>query len=318
MIGFEHYSPTPAISVSTLDCFARCPRRYFYKYGVEIGPEEHVALKFGEAIHAAIPSAHFGDLAESMKRFDLVWENRIGDDKRNRSNAALMLANYMEAHSANRSLFTLVPPPAGIVQVTDKISDYEVPFVLDIGLPLPLVGRIDGLGKHRDTGEDWVVEYKTSSIMTSNFLEGFTISPQVLAYVLAARSYGVPVKGAIVEALKVSSAKKDAHMTMCQPIPVTDHLLDEFLSWAKRVGQQIIDCEKARDFPMDVSACTSYAQFGTPGYQCEYTPACLADDWTRMSSLYQKTNYPTFENVRKLLGVARPVTTLTIGGTRNA
>jgi hypothetical protein len=313
VIGFEHYSPFPAISISTLTAFARCPRKFFYSFGVGIGKEEHIALKFGEAIHAALPHAFFADLVASFAAFDHVWEDRdsFADEKRNKMSARLILTDYMQSHASNRSIYKLLKPPSTTLRLSKSISEYEIPFVLDIGLSIPLVGRIDAHSSHRDTGELWLNEFKTSSEMSTRFFDGFQLNPQVVGYTLGARAHGIPVKGCIVEGLKVSSAKKDAQMTQSTPVFVTDQMVEDFLIWAKYTAFFMLACQDAKEFPKDISACTPYSQFGMPGYQCEYLPMCLTSDWTSMKGMYTPKDYPTFRllNGPKLKPALTEVTT---------
>lgn len=307
MQGFSLYRKIPAISVSILTAFSRCPRKFFYSFGVSLSKEEHIALKFGEAIHAALPSAYFGDLETAMQNFHKVWGvDRPCDEKRNPENALLILDDYMMSHSKGRSIYKIVEPPGGVLRLSEKVSDYEIPFALDIGLPIPLIGRVDCLAQHRDTGDYWVLEWKTSSEMSTRFFEGFTFNPQVCAYTLALRSYGVPVKGAIVEGLKVSSAKKDAQETLSQPVFCSDSQIEDFIIWAKYRGLQILECEESQQFPKDLSACAPYSQFGMPGYQCEYLPMCLTKDWTILREMYQHKEYPTFSIFAEQLGLQKP------------
>lgn len=314
MPGFTHYKPIPGVSVSVLDTISRCPRKAFYSFGVELAPRgaSSIAMKFGEAIHAGLPDAHFGRLVEAISRFDKVWNledgsPRAGDDKRNPINGRQILAHYMETHVQNRALFQLQAPPSGTAVLSDRISDYEIPFVLDIGLPIPLVGRIDGWGLHRDTGKPWVVEYKTSSEMSTRFLDGFDLNPQVICYTMVLRSMGIPAEGAIVEAIKVSKAKENAHEVIAKPIYVTDEMISDFLKWARYTTLFFLACQDHQEFPKDISACSPYPQHGSPGYQCEFTPLCLMKDWTQMIGNYEQREYPTF----KLLS-----TEVTINGQR--
>lgn len=296
LTGWEHYTNAPAISISTLNAFSRCTRKYFYSFGIGIGKEEHLALKFGEAIHAALPSAFFGSHDEAMTCFLKVWETRdqFMDTKRNSLNASMMLKDYMSTHADGKSIYKLFKPTQDFTQVSDKISDYEVPFQVDIGLPIPLAGRIDALAIHRDTGKPWIIEWKTSSEMSARLLDGFCFSPQILCYTLVARMHNIEAVGGMVELLKVSSAKKDPHGTILQPIFVTDEKITKFLAWARYWGTELLKAEKERSFLANISACTTYPQHGSPGYLCEYSPLCEQPDWTSLKHMYVKKDYPTF------------------------
>lgn len=287
------YSPLRAVSVSILDAFSRCPRRFFYSFGCSLGKEEHLALKFGEAFHAAKPQAFFGKLDAAMLDFDKVWQerDRFGDDKRNRTRALLMLEDYALQTAGGRGIYLLQDPPAGKITLGDQISDYEIPFILDIGLPVPLIGRVDGLVKHRDTGELWALETKTSSEMSTRLFDNFTMNPQTCLYALALRSFGIDVKGTMVEVHRVSAKNVG---TMCQPVPISDQLAADGLRWARLITSQILACEKEKDFPKYLSGCASYAMFGSPGYQCEFMPMCsVGRDWLVTKEMYVKKDYPT-------------------------
>ncbi len=283
MPGYHHYTPRTYLGITELATFARCPRRFFFSVGCSMTAQEAVALKFGEAIHAALPYAFFQQLDVAFQAFDAVWQDRGGDEKRNRENARLILLSYAASHTKGRSIYELIPPPNGLVRTTDAISEYEIAFAIDIGLPVPIMSRVDGLCRHRDTGELWALEFKTSSELSTRFFQGFIINPQVYAYTLACRLYGLDVKGTIVEGIGVSKTK---HESICQAIPVTPFQIDDFVEWARFVGHQIIACEEHKHFPKDISGCAPYSQFGQPGYQCDFTTLCTTKDWTELKSMY--------------------------------
>src|SRR5438128_11470925 len=96
--GFDNYHPLKFLTVSQLVTAARCMRRFFYQVGCRLeqptGP--HVALKFGEAIHAGIPYAIAEqDLEKAFLAFLVVWEGSQEDEKHNANVARLMLADLM-------------------------------------------------------------------------------------------------------------------------------------------------------------------------------------------------------------------------------
>jgi hypothetical protein len=302
MKSFHLYQPPQALSITGgsgggLTTFSRCPRRFFYSSGLRLqaGTGVGTALKFGEAIHAALPQAFFDDVPGAFASFLRVWGSTPEDDKRNPRTAKLILEDFASSHANGHSIYQLLPPPPGIPKLGERISDYEIPFALDVGLSRPLVGRVDALAQHRDTGELWAIEWKTSSEMSTRFFDGFTFNPQVLCYTLALRSYGLPVRGAIVEALKVSIAKAKAQETLSQPIFVDDCHIQDFLTWVRYVGTQIEDCEKHQEFPKDMSACTPYSQHGSAGYQCEFMPLCLVPDWTSLLPMFGTREPRPFE-----------------------
>lgn len=293
--GFDtHFTPMPFVTVSTLRTFKRCPRKYFYEYGANLGPPEgpHPALKFGEAIHKALGIlATSDDLAQALEGFRDVWQDRdgLGDDRRNTAQAIKILMEYTQNHSGGKSLYKLVKPPTtgGLVMVDDQTSDYEVPFALDLGLELPFCGRIDALVQHRDSGEYWGLEWKTTSEMSPRFLEGFTLNSQVIGYTTALRALwpDLKIRGFMVEALATLKTRQD---NMLIPIYVQDHLCDDFISWAKWRTTEIQEMTKLKNFPKDFAGCNPYDQFGMPGYTCQYTRLCQSEDWQGLVGTYSK------------------------------
>lgn len=247
---------------------------------------EHVALKYGEAIHAALPWVLAeGDVDKAFKAFKSVWKDTQGDEKRNEGCAKLSLINYSVTHRKGNCLFNIKEAPKGDIQVAESVSPWEIPWAIDIGLDVPLVGRIDALCEHRDTHELMALEFKTSSEISARLAAGFELSPQTSGYTLALQVYtGRPISGVMMDFIGVKKGKAE---DMVHPIRVQDHHLVAFLGWAKFWGGLILECEKKGDFPQWFTGCTPYSQFGMPGYMCEYKHLCDTPDWTTMKQFYE-------------------------------
>jgi hypothetical protein len=206
--GLQYYKPREWLSISSLVSFARCPRKFFYGSGCRlISYTEKAALDFGTAIHKGFPECLVGEhgtkLPRAMSGFMSCWRQELDDEKRNVARAQAMFNDVILTHY--NSIYKLLPPPAGVLSIEDKVNDYEIPFAIDIGLDVPLVGRIDGWGSHRDTNELWAIELKTSSELSPRFLDSFQLNPQPLCYTLALKQLtGEKVRGCMIEGLSVS------------------------------------------------------------------------------------------------------------------
>jgi hypothetical protein len=290
------YQKREWFSVSALVAASRCLRKFFYGSGCRLRPAggEHSALKFGSAIHKALPELLHGEIKTALDRamaaFDSVWNEAedpsIADKKRNRERARAMLFDFALAHQGRNSLYELQRPPSGnIVKLEDKVSDWEVPFAIAIpGLDVPLVGRIDALVRHRDTKKLWGLEWKTSSELSGRFLESFKNSPQVIAYTLALRTLtDEHVEGIMVEGLRVSPSNAE---NLLQPVSVPDFKVDWFIKWARFWGNLVLECEKRGEFPYNLSGCNPYSMFGMPGYECEFMKLCSVSDWETLKDFY--------------------------------
>lgn len=300
--GFkEYYNHRQWLSISSLLSFARCPRRYFYGSGCRLRPVggEHSALLFGSAIHKALPELLTGDdkkmeraVAAFASVFDETADPTISDKKRCLSRAKAMLLDFYISHLGRNSLYSLLPPPGPALELEDKVSDYEVPFAIDIGLDVPLVGRIDGLVRHRDTGLLWGLEWKTSSELSARFLDSFQNSVQVIAYTLALRTYtNAKIEGVMVEGLRVSPSNAENLLT-CVSVP--DFKIDDFIKWARYHGNMLLQCERSGEFPKFFSGCTPYGMFGSQGYNCDFSNLCSVPDWTSLKNLYAVSNERPF------------------------
>ena len=260
-------------------------------------PEEHPALGYGSALHAAIPWLLRGDLDKALVAFATVWGERdeLGDAKRNTKRARALMESYMRAHQGGRSIFEIVQPPGQRLEISDGISDDEIPFAVDVGLPVPLVGRIDACGRHRDTGELYAVEYKTTSYLGTNFFMGFEYNLQILAYVLALGTMTQePVKGAIVEGLQVAKTKAE---TMGVPITVQAWKLREFMGWLKRMVGLLLGCEVEGEWPKSPCGCSSFSMFGgLPSFPCPFMGLChQVEDWVVLKDLFVVREWAPFK-----------------------
>ena len=286
MNGMELYKSKKWISPTAACTFARCPRYYFYNIGCVLkSSSESAALVFGSCIHKALPYAFTGDITKAMEEFCKDWKEELQDEKRNVMRAKAMLENFYSSHASGKSIYSPIFAPENRLKVEEHNSKYEVPFAVDIGLDVPLVGLVDCLARHRDTNEMFVVEYKTTSQLGTMFLQAFNLSPQVLTYALGMKVLlSEKVAGVFIEGLLVAKVSCN---TVVIPIYIKDFVLKEHLSWLRRVFQKIKECENNEYFPKDFSGCNSYGMFGTPGYSCPYESLCnTSENWTDLKELF--------------------------------
>jgi hypothetical protein len=286
ILCMEEYLPRKHLSCTAMCNFKRCPRKFFYQNGLRLSwsPEPHLAMKFGEGIHFGLPHCFPGQggCLEALAAFRKIWEGRdsLGDKKRNLSVALKIFKAFEEK--------TKVYAPVLVEQdkmpeLVERKSPWEVPFAVDIGLDVPLVGYIDMLGETLN-GELWGVEFKTTSELGSRFMENFQRSPQIGTYTLALNvQLGKPVKGVFLEALLVAGTKTECLM---QPIEPQENFLEDVIQWYVDGYEGIKRCEEARVFEKNLSACTSYAEFGRVGYPCEYSSLCDAGCWEALRSSF--------------------------------
>jgi hypothetical protein len=249
-------------------------------------------------------------LRAAYDRFMIVWEHRdqAMDEKRNSVNAKWILVNFLTTHRPGMSLYEILTPPPSAIQTDEpNVSDYEVRFAVDIGLPIPLVGRIDGIARHRDTKKLVALELKTCSQMSDLLFSGFRLNPQVLGYALALRTIGQSLTdyyqlGTLDETFvdfihvpKPLKTKSTVYDSRIIPVQIQDHHLVDFLEWARYHGARWLEMEKNKSFPKFFSGCHPYPMFGSLGYPCEYMNLCSVPDWTTMKDFYAVLDYNPYK-----------------------
>ncbi len=286
------YRKREYLSYSTLLSFARCPRRYMYQKMGVYPREEAPALSYGTAMHKAIDVAVTSGLDAAMKAFDSVWEERLADSKRSRARAREQLAHFIFAHAGSRSIYTRLEAPKHLnlsgnegIKLDETTSPLEIPFAIDIGLPVPLMGRLDGWCRHRDTGELWGFEFKTTSRLSGGMFDCLELNPQVLTYALVLKALtGEKIRGIMYEAMLIDPKKVDS---MTHPVLVSDHHVDSILVWLRYYGAMLLACEERMEFPQNFSGCSSYPHFYIPGSHCEYENLCRVPDFNFMLDYYE-------------------------------
>ncbi len=293
MTGYEFYQPRKWQSVSSCCAMSCCPRKYFYSSGCRLTGEEHPALVYGTAIHKALPELLTGDPATALRRaldqFNSVWSDELADGsgKRSTERGFELLNCFYKTHQPGARIYELEKPPVQPgLQVNEKNSDWEFPFVVSIpGVSVPFVGKIDGVCRHRDTSEHWCLEYKSTSELGQRFLSSFIFNPQVVLYPMACSALNRPVRGTIVEACLVAKTKADNApiFSYVEPFHIEDGI-----KWLQWTIAKIEICEKNQDFPKDLSGCNPYARYGQPGYNCPFLPLChKTDDWTQLKDMFR-------------------------------
>ena len=296
MEGFEYYTRREYLSISALNSFARCPRKFFYGSGCGLQPGiPHNALVYGEGIHNAVPFVFRDEMDKALKAFDTVWSEDLADQKgRSRHRAMAALAHAAQTIKTNG--YEILPPPSNSIQVSERVNDWEVGFGLHLGLRVPFIGRADGLVRNRFTGETYVLEVKTGSNFMGNFYkipQAMEMAPQTRGMTLAMRMYDeLQIKGALIMTLMTDKSKNDTEFV---PITVHDWELDEFVQWARWKGSQLLACEDSGHFPKDFTGCNPYSCFGQPGFPCDYQPLCQQRSWTSMMDLYERQSVNQFK-----------------------
>lgn len=156
------------LSVSSLEAFKTCPRKFYYGKVERLSPQVGDGLQggplvVGTAVHNLIEAVYAGRGALSVPL------DHMDSDSIAKSQAGL--AAYM-TYSAVYDDFKIV----------EQESEFSVPVENDHGIKLQLRGRIDGKAEYAN-GERIIIEYKTASQFWSR--EKKSLAEQGVLYELA-------------------------------------------------------------------------------------------------------------------------------------
>lgn len=275
---------------SGLNCFARCPAKYFFEriLGLRDPGRRKLPLDYGTIFHHVIPIAYH-DKDEAKCLFHRLWKEFGYDEEdkaRNTYRAELSIDNFYFSHQEGTTAYTPLEPPAGLVEITDRHSDKEVPFLIDIGADLPFAGRIDRNVTWNPTDKTWPLDYKTGSEVSPRLFGNFDNCLQVVGYTLAdSQILGERVPGLIIELIRVSPARVE---TMLKPIIVSDMQLEWFIEWTKLACMKIVNSNQNKKWRKNMCACAPYSMFGSPGFTCDYKILCQIPDWTSAVKFFKK------------------------------
>ena len=299
MIKAEKEYPVEYIDCSMLCSIMRCPAKTFFSriLGLKHPDGVKIHLDYGTDMHAALPHCYAGldHLDDACDAFNRGWVNRRHgneDTKRNIGRARESLKNFIETHTHTNCQYEILPISKEIAAPNaDRISDNEVPFAVDIGGPLPFLGRIDLPVKWKSTEMEWTLDYKTAAEVSQRYFHNFYRAPQCVGYTLAMTTLtGKDIKGMIIEAIRVSGAKdrSKAVENQLHHVWVSHQQMEEFMEMANAAARYMLSCNMKKEWPKRSTGCGPYAMFGQPGFYCEYSDLCDAADWRDVLMGYRK------------------------------
>jgi len=288
------FRPRRWVSISSLVNFGRCPRKALYSHGLGLTSGEVMNFfTFGSAIHCGIPHAIQNDPVRAKEAFDEVWDEEQADKKRNQSHGYALLNALSHKHRSGRGEYELIetPPEFQSIEINDPVSPWEVAFALDIGLPIPLVGRIDALVKVPSLDNTICpIDFKTDSLFLTTperVGETFWLSPQLIGYSIVVdmqiRGEVMPNSWAGVEIFPVKDKKSvDSHVYFHA---ITEAKKNAFIQWARWKTLEFLSMEKEyissgdiTSFPMDLGNCEAKFSHGANSFPCTYKTLCNLDD----------------------------------------
>ncbi len=187
------------LTFSALNCFRNCPRRYKLRY-IDLlrRPEQPENLSFGTVIHAAVEMWYTlpvdnHRLLTILDFIDSRYSNRGIDAK---EKAAWHLARAMIIGYAER----YVREEFGVVHVEKEFeAEIRNPETGRPSQTFTIAGKVDGIVRIED--ELYLLEHKTASTLTSDYLDRLWTDTQIALYCFYLRQQGFPIVGVIYNVL---------------------------------------------------------------------------------------------------------------------
>ena len=271
------------LSASRVDTFNLCPRKYFYKYELNLAPAEEAVdlpITFGDAIHRALATVYLGTAfdhvqcpcgsfcdyckARPVQRLAATFlqyypaDPDDPRDPRTRLRGLELLAAYLGKWRRD---------PFRVIAV-------EVPFEIQLEDDLNYVGKMDLLVE-----QDGIVsplDHKTTARTGYLFDAQFKLSVQISGYVVIASVItGQPVYQAIINGIRVSG-KVDPDQTFFRQI--TSRTPEDIANWEEHIRgvHSLIRQFREDGFPMAAPyACVAYNRL------CEFYQLCTSGKQTR-------------------------------------
>jgi hypothetical protein len=210
----------------------------------------------------------------------------IDDVKHSLEASENRIRNFIELHAKGVCPYKIVTFPFSVPEGATLISPNEVPFAIDIGAQLLLLGRIDFPAEIRQTGELWAADYKTSSEISGRLWEAFDLNAQAIGYTIAlSHIANRRVSGLLIEAIRKSTDIKKTEVALHFQY-VTEEDFEFFLGYMQTVAANVLACNDRRRWPKVLSGCNSYATTGFPGSNCPFKLLCKAKDWREVERFY--------------------------------
>ena len=183
------------LTYSALNAFRNCPRKYKHRYIDRLRPVERCdAMAFGSVIHEALEKWYLLTLPSDTHRLLAVLDFLDGQfnqadpqQKSKRHLSKAMMVGYASRY----------PSEDFEVLEVEKEFDAEIhnPDTGRSSQTFTMAGKVDGIVKSLANGELYVLEHKTASTITSDYLDRLWTDTQVALYVFYLRQIGYPIVG---------------------------------------------------------------------------------------------------------------------------
>jgi hypothetical protein len=248
-----------------IKAFLSCPRFFYWRHIRHLDTlSKGIPLHFGIAIHSGLDAYYQGHLDQIGREQSIlamiqafVDDFKIpGDEKRNLDNGVRILNNYVKNHPVENEFF--------------KIEEVEKVFeiVLDPERKIHFFGRIDLIINWPGYGII-VVDHKTASWISDNYMKAHATDRQFAGYVVAMREHYEKVYGALINVLEVPKTLSRDPKTHRELVSKNKFDQATWVVETLNLVEQMGHCKATKVWPMNAPFyCTAWNRM------CEYFDLC--------------------------------------------
>lgn len=309
------------INSSSLSIIQECLRKSHYSLNERwLGKNESPATLFGSAIHKALEVFYLADPSQrALPKFEdaellisanpqLSKDNLVlraiaafveraeplrelpDTDKRSIPNGIWTLWHYFKAYIDDPYVAFVDESGRPFVERSFSFTLHE-----DETLKIDYFGTVDLVVKHQKSGDLYVCDHKTSSVVGADFYNRLKPNHQYTGYLMGVReSFGLPIDSFLVNCIQVKARPLTSRGTpphYPRQVTTRDQAdYDEFRSVIVANVHNYLRGRQTGVWPLgQVNAC---AQYGG----CQYLAVCAAPSTLRENILQSKFNRYTKEN----------------------
>ena len=197
------------LTYSAWNMFRNCPRAYEWRYEKHLVPlQANENLMFGSVIHKCLELwyKHF-DAKQVYAYIDNVFPQRIEFLKNGVPNLYYIPEQktaWQKAQAMMDGYFLKYPEePFDVFAVEDVFGgDIINPATQAKSKKIDIKGKVDGIVKMKNSGEYYLLEHKTASIINDIYLAKLPCDTQITLYTIyAEKKYNIPIAGIIYNIL---------------------------------------------------------------------------------------------------------------------
>lgn len=262
---------------SSMADFKNCRKKFYYRNELLLAPRlRKASLSLGSAVHKGIETR---SISEALQTFSDIFPNSQEESdtiETMKITCNAMLEGYFNQYPAFEDVMTEIQFSLPIINPKGRTSNS---FILQ--------GKADGLVKI--DGKNWLVEYKTASVIDKNYIDKLNLDSQLTTYIYALQRFlDLKIEGVIYRILRkptIRQTKKE------NAIQFQDRLIQDYKErpewyfheevlyrsqddlaeferelWA--LTQDMLYCQRNDGFYKNTGRCSDWGL-------CQYSALCL-------------------------------------------